>query len=113
MLVAHRQVMGATLLASVVFVFSAANAAADGIPTPLPGVTSGPTTETIDTVVAAYGLACQSASSPGAPQETFCTRRDASGLILSVTYYQNPSLVLEAVASGTQPLPTEADTFLR
>ncbi len=85
---------------------------ADGLPSPLPGAVSGPSTQTIQDIATAYGLTCQASSAPGGAPESFCLRVDPSGLRLSATYYENPTLVLQATVSGSPPFPAEADEFL-
>lgn len=107
------RLLRAFLLGCLIVGAWATSVAANGLPTPIPGVTSGPDGPTLQKLAEGHGLTCQSFGGGIAP-ETSCTRSTPDGSLgMSVVFYTNPALVMVASASGQGPLPAEIDTFLR
>jgi len=91
---------------------AATSVTADGIPTPMPGVVSGPTGDTLRGVATANGLTCQ--DDPAAPgAETRCSNpATPGGEQYGATFFTNPALVMVATASGPPPLTDHARSFI-
>lgn len=108
--VSHLLALG-SLATALALSLAAGLASADGIPTPEPGATGAPDTATLKAIAGRYGLTCTDTTSPGVPPEASCVW-NSSSLNLVATFYTSPALVMQATASGTAPLPTQADDFL-
>src|SRR5690349_15708359 len=94
-----RFVVAATLVAA--WLVGAAAVQADGLPSPVPGVSAGPPQALLQQQATAAGLTCQ-ADPSGFPDETLCLR--AGDFVMNATFLGDPALVMQASAGAPAPL---------
>src|SRR5689334_12026132 len=102
----------ATLTALAALAGLARPALADGgLPTPLPSITAGPSTQTLLAAAAAHGLKCDPYAGPNGPEYS-CFVEVVPQVYYSAEFYDSPSLVMALYISGPLPWPDDHDAFL-
>src|SRR5207253_11466880 len=86
---------------------TASPVAADGIPSPVPGASVGPSGDALRAIATSLGLTCQDDPAGGA-SEAFCNDGGSQSYAQSATFTTRPALVLVASATGTAPLSDRA-----